>query len=69
MTNDKIVLTADKEKLISDLVSTTIIKQDLEEKVNISSTLNASNITVTPINIKIMERRRYQPYKKELILK
>lgn len=52
LTNDKIVLTADKEKLISDLVSTTIIKQDLEEKVNISSTLNASNITVTPINIK-----------------
>ena len=52
LTNDKIALTADKEKLISDLVSTTIIKQDLEEKVNISSTLNASNITVTPINIK-----------------
>jgi len=49
---DKVALTADKEKLTQDLTTTTTIKQDLEKKVDIASTLNASNIVVTPINIK-----------------
>lgn len=52
LTNDKVILTADKEKLTTDLTATTVIKQDLEKKVDIASTLNASNIAITPINIK-----------------
>ena len=49
---DKVVLTADKEKLTTDLTATTTAKVELEKKVDVASTLNASNIRVTPINIK-----------------
>src|SRR3984957_1638134 len=49
LTADKTQLTADKEKLTSDLSTTTTQKEDLEKKVDIASTLNASNITVTPV--------------------
>jgi len=52
LTADKVQLTADKEKLTTDLTATTTAKQDLEKKVDVASTLNASNIRVTPINIK-----------------
>jgi peptidoglycan hydrolase CwlO-like protein len=49
---EKLALTADKEKLTQDLTTTTGIKQELEKKVDIASTLNASNIIITPINVK-----------------
>jgi hypothetical protein len=49
---EKIALTADKEKLTQDLTTTTGIKKELEKKVDIASTLNASNIVITPINVK-----------------
>ena len=52
LTADKVTLTADKEKLTTDLTATTVVKQELEKKVDIASTLNASNIAITPINIK-----------------
>jgi hypothetical protein len=52
LTADKVTLTADKEKLTTDLTATTVIKQDLEKKVEIASTLNASNIAITAINVK-----------------
>ena len=52
LTADKVALTADKEKLTTDLTATTVVKQELEKKVDIASTLNASNIAITPINIK-----------------
>ena len=52
LTADKTQLTSDKEKLTSDLSSTTTQKEDLEKKVDIASTLNASNITVTPVKDK-----------------
>src|SRR4030095_11302468 len=52
LTADKTQLTADKEKLTSDLSTTTSQKEDLEKKVDIASTLNASNITVTPVKDK-----------------
>lgn len=52
LNNDKIVLTKDKEKLTQDLTATTVVKQDLEKKVDIASTLNASNIAITAIKIK-----------------
>ncbi len=49
---EKIALTADKEKLTQDLSATNAIKQDLEKKVDVASTLNASNITITPIDVR-----------------
>jgi peptidoglycan hydrolase CwlO-like protein len=52
LTNDNVVLKQEKEILNQDLVATTEIKQTLEKKVDVASTLNASNIVITPINIK-----------------
>lgn len=52
LNEDKVVLTKDKEKLTQDLVTTTSAKQELDKKVDIASTLNASNIMVKPINVK-----------------
>lgn len=49
---EKVALTADKERLTQDLVTTTGAKKELEKKVDIASTLNTSNITITPVNIK-----------------
>ncbi len=52
LNQDKVVLTADKEKLTEDLTTTTADKVDLEKKVDIASTLNASNIAITPVSVK-----------------
>ncbi len=52
LTADKVSLTADKEKLTADLTSTTTVKEELEKKVDIASTLNATNIHVTPVDVK-----------------
>lgn len=52
LTNDKVVLTQEKEKLNQDLAATTTAKVELEKKVDVASTLNASNIVITPINVK-----------------
>lgn len=52
LTQDKIALTADKEKLTQDLTATTNRKIELEKTVDVASTLNASNISITPVNIK-----------------
>lgn len=52
LTNDNVVLKQEKEVLNQNLAATTVVKQDLEKKVDIASTLNASNIVITPINIK-----------------
>jgi len=52
LTQDKVVLTQEKEKLNQDLTATTAVKQDLEKKVDVASTLNASNIAITPVNVK-----------------
>jgi phage shock protein A len=46
-------LTTEKGKttqLTTDLQTTTTAKQELEQKVDVASTLNASNIAVTPVN-------------------
>jgi DNA repair exonuclease SbcCD ATPase subunit len=50
LTTEKTQLTADKQKLTEDLTTTTAVKQDLEKKVDVASTLNASNISITAIN-------------------
>jgi len=52
LSNDKVVLTQEKEKLNQDLATTNTAKQELEKKVDVASTLNASNIVITPINIR-----------------
>ncbi len=52
LNNDNIVLKQEKEVLNTNLVATTEVKQALEKKVDIASTLNASNIIITPINVK-----------------
>lgn len=50
--SDGVTLRADKAKLTRNLDSTNVIKTHLEKVVDVASTLNASNITITPIKIK-----------------
>ena len=52
LTQDKVQLTQDNTSLTSDLQTTTAVKADLEKKVDIASTLNASNIAITPVDLK-----------------
>ena len=52
LNQDKTQLTQDKDKLTSDLQSTTTAKDQLAQKVEIASTLNASNISITPMHDK-----------------
>ena len=52
LTQDKVVLNQEKDVLTQDLTATTLIKEDLTKKVDIASTLNASNIAITPVNVK-----------------
>ncbi|MES2772993.1 MAG: hypothetical protein V4722_02335 [Bacteroidota bacterium] len=52
LTEEKTVLTQEKQKLNEDLTVTTTAKQELEKKVDVASTLNASNIAITPVNVK-----------------
>lgn len=52
LNEEKVVLIADKTKLTQDLEATTVVKKELEKKVDVASTLNASNIVITPINVK-----------------
>jgi peptidoglycan hydrolase CwlO-like protein len=52
LTADKTQLTQDKDKLTTDLQATTTEKQQLAQKVEIASTLNASNIAITPMHDK-----------------
>src|SRR5579872_7053059 len=43
-------LSQDKQQLTTDLATTTTAKQSLEKEVDVASTLNASNITITPMH-------------------
>lgn len=52
LTQDKTALTADNEKLTSDLTETTTAKDELAKKVDVASTLNATNIAITPVDVK-----------------
>ena len=49
---EKVVLTQQKEELTQNLAVTTSAKEELAKKVDVASTLNASNIAITPINVK-----------------
>lgn len=50
LTTEKTTLTQEKEQLTTDLQNTTTAKVELEKKVDVASTLNASAISITPIN-------------------
>ncbi|MEO7313427.1 MAG: hypothetical protein ABIX01_23795 [Chitinophagaceae bacterium] len=52
LTVEKTVLNQEKQKLNEDLTTTTTAKLELEKKVDIASTLNATNIAIKPINVK-----------------
>lgn len=47
-----VVLTTEKATLSHSLDSTNVIKDDLAKKVDIASTLNASNISITPVKVR-----------------
>ncbi len=49
---EKTVLTQEKLKLNKDLTATTVVKLELEKKVDVASTLIASNIAIKPVNVK-----------------
>ena len=49
---ERTALLYDKETLTRNLDSTNVIKTSLEKKVDVASTLNASNITITPVKVK-----------------
>ena len=52
LTADKVALTKDKEDLTQNLTTTTATKDSLAQKVDVASTLNASNIAITPIDVR-----------------
>jgi peptidoglycan hydrolase CwlO-like protein len=52
LTQDKAQLTQDKDKLTADLQTTSTEKDELAKKVDIASTLNASNIMITAVQDK-----------------
>ncbi len=58
LTQDKVVLTQEKEVLSQNLTATIVVNEELSKKVEIASTLNASNITITPINVKNNDKEK-----------
>lgn len=52
LTEQKMALIAENEKVNQELTSTKEVKQQLEKKVDIASTLHASNINITPLNVR-----------------
>ena len=52
LTQDKATLTQEKEVLTQNLTTTTATKDSLAQKVDVASTLNASNIDITPVDVK-----------------
>lgn len=47
-----VVLTTQNRTLSHNLDSTNVVKQALEKKVDVASTLNASNISITPVKVR-----------------
>jgi hypothetical protein len=52
LTQDKATLTQEKEVLNQNLTATTATKDSLVQKVDVASTLNASNIDIKPIKVR-----------------
>ncbi|HZW66398.1 MAG TPA: hypothetical protein VFF23_11950 [Hanamia sp.] len=47
-----VVLTSQNQTLSHNLDSTSVVSQNLAKKVDVASTLNASNISITPVKVK-----------------
>ncbi len=58
LVQEKNVLIKEKEKLTEDITAVTIVKEELAAKVDIGSTLNASNIAITPVKIRKSEKEK-----------
>jgi len=58
LTQEKTVLTEEKVKLTQDLTDVTLVKEELTKKVDVASTLNASDIAITPVNVKKNEKEK-----------
>lgn len=58
LTQEKTVLIQEKEKLTQDLTTVTEVKEELTKKVDIASTLNASDIAITPVNVKKNDKEK-----------
>jgi len=52
LTVEKGQLITERDKLTSDLTATTAVKEELATKVDVASTLYASNINIIPLNVK-----------------
>lgn len=52
LTQDKATLTQEKEQLNQNLTATTATKDSLVQKVDVASTLNASNIDIKPVDVR-----------------
>lgn len=52
LTQEKEVVVQQNTKLTEDLTASTEMNQQLTEKVDVASTLNASNIKITPVKVK-----------------
>ncbi|MEO6893381.1 MAG: hypothetical protein ABI136_00020 [Ginsengibacter sp.] len=52
LTQNVAVLTNQNQTLSHNLDSTSVVSQDLAKKVDVASTLNASNISITPLKVK-----------------
>jgi hypothetical protein len=52
LNQDKMALVQDTAKLNQDVATTTATNEDLSKKVDIGSTLNASDIVITPVKVK-----------------
>jgi predicted nuclease with TOPRIM domain len=52
LSTEKEQLTTERKQLQDNLTTTQTQKQELEEKVDVASTLHASNLNITPIDIK-----------------
>jgi len=52
LTQDNQGLTQDKQKLTEDLTTTTTANQGLAKEIDVASTLNATNIAITPVDVK-----------------
>lgn len=58
LVQEKNVLIQEKEKLTQDITVVTAVKEELAAKVDIGSTLNASNIAITPVMIRKSEKEK-----------
>jgi predicted nuclease with TOPRIM domain len=52
LTSEKESLTTERTQLQENLATTQTQKKELEEKVDVASTMHASNLNITPINVK-----------------